>query len=615
MSNLIHAKVSAKPDSLDSSLVQPSDWNNPHLFSPALTGIVCDPTGANNFIGVTASAQGQFLRRKYNTALAEYEFASPAYYFSTDYNFSYANPANLTAAVPASVTFPIIPQGLNAYSPNLHILYINDTVGTSEVVMVTSVVGNTITFTPAHNHISGNYTITSATAGIQEALNAVPARSTVMIPPGTYTLYAAIYGGRQVYLQGAGAFKTTLESHATNATVFNWTHREGSNFVYIGGFQVRPTSGTFTVGSIIDIVNYTIGTVSDVAFISPYVGINFNNGTAGGNPVFFDRVKCYGTGNCGIRINSTGSGQCAPVITDFYYDGIAGVGVEVTGTVAGLVMDTFFIQSCAYGMIFTGTGARPVNEVQICNGIFDGSQTAMIQFVGAGGIGDTNTFSISNCLIAYDTGYGIILENTQRISLKGNQFRGNGNQAFITINTTVECDIANNTFIIESGATTRVIHCYNTCNLIRVFGNKFTNYTASVIGVELAAGSALSNILIDSNDFGSLTTPVTNGSTTGPVILRNNTSLTAPPTVASAATITVPVIDKGDVFVITGTTNISRILGYYPGAKFKFITTGILSFATGGASPGDIGTAFGPTVANTLYEMVYNSSSQKWFIK
>ena len=89
--------------------------------------------------------------------------------------FSHAPGGTLSAGVPATVTVAPVPVGMNG-TDLLHHVLISGGSGTEEAVIITGGDAEsgestgTFTFTPANNH-SGEWTMSSATAGIQEAVN------------------------------------------------------------------------------------------------------------------------------------------------------------------------------------------------------------------------------------------------------------------------------------------------------------------------------------------------------------------------------------------------------------------------------------------------------------
>jgi len=147
---------------------------------------------------------------------------------STEYDFEPQAPGgSLTAGVEATVTLSPVPLGVNG-SDVEHYLYISGGNGTPEAVLITggtAVSGaesGTIKFTPAHDH-SGEWTIRSATAGIQEAVNHPGYNSTVVVPPGLHRLYGPVrVAGSHITITGTGAPQaTTLSTSWTSSDLIN----------------------------------------------------------------------------------------------------------------------------------------------------------------------------------------------------------------------------------------------------------------------------------------------------------------------------------------------------------------------------------------------------------
>lgn len=94
---------------------------------------------------------------------------------ASTYSFCRSPGGTLTATVPASALLTPVPQGVNGSDTN-HWYYLSGGTGIAEAVLGTggsAVSGGssgTISFTPANSH-SGAWTLCTATAGVQEALN------------------------------------------------------------------------------------------------------------------------------------------------------------------------------------------------------------------------------------------------------------------------------------------------------------------------------------------------------------------------------------------------------------------------------------------------------------
>lgn len=170
--------------------------------------------------------QGPYVPNIFQNSYS-FAFSNASALISTAFNFAPQSPSgSLTASVPATITLSPVPQGVNGTDQN-HYLYVSGGTGTAEIVLITggTAIGGassgTITFTPANNH-SGAWTIASATAGLQEAVQSialagVPVR--IIIPAGNYTVYASInlLGLSNLDIDGYGA--TLFLNSPTNQTI------------------------------------------------------------------------------------------------------------------------------------------------------------------------------------------------------------------------------------------------------------------------------------------------------------------------------------------------------------------------------------------------------------
>jgi hypothetical protein len=188
-----------------------------------LTGSVV-ASGTSAFTAVAAGSDLQIYRRQPNQTSTTYQFTSPPYVVSSDFDFPSQQPGGtLTAAVGASPTMTPCPLGVNG-ADSSHYLYISGGVGAAEAVLITGgsctsgAASGTVTFTPANNH-SGAWTITSATGGAQEAMCYLPTGDNrVIIPQGTTTLNsdlswcgqtnAELYISSNATLAGSGGIPT-----------------------------------------------------------------------------------------------------------------------------------------------------------------------------------------------------------------------------------------------------------------------------------------------------------------------------------------------------------------------------------------------------------------------
>jgi hypothetical protein len=200
-----HRFASAKADSSDATLIQPSNWNEDHV-------------------------------------IAGLPFES-----SADYKFTAQTPGGSLIVGANTITLSPVPPGINVTNTN-HYLYISSGTGTAEAVKIiggTAVAGatsGTVIVTCAYTH-SGAWTIQSATAGITEAMWGLSTSGGVVsIAGGRLDIYATIKRrtGVSVWLRGLGENVSILvvaaNFHNSVATaVIDWTPGDGTAVCEGGG--------------------------------------------------------------------------------------------------------------------------------------------------------------------------------------------------------------------------------------------------------------------------------------------------------------------------------------------------------------------------------------------
>jgi hypothetical protein len=273
---LTHSKVSVKPDTADTSIVQPSDWNAAHQLSAA--GLAYAQTASGSIASVSAGQNyHKLLRRKFNASSnEEYEFVAFPEVVSSDYNFTAQAPAvALTSGITNTITLTPVPLGVNG-SNTSHYLYIADGVGGNEIVLITGgtaisgAASGTITFVPASNHVSGNWSIRSATVGIQEAVYVLGSSGgLIRIPTGQFTFYGPItipYSNTKI--RGNGFYATWLQTSYIGGHLINFTNSVtlcgGNSLEYLT--LVGPNNGAAT--------NYGVYINNNVRFWARYVNIS-----------------------------------------------------------------------------------------------------------------------------------------------------------------------------------------------------------------------------------------------------------------------------------------------------------------------------------------------------
>ncbi len=231
-----------------------------------------------------------------------------------EYNWFRTNGKGATGDLSApganTVTVTPCPKGPDATDTTWGIA-ITDGVGTAEGAMVTGgtctsgAATGTLEFTTLNAH-TGAWKIRSGTAGIQEAAIVDPS---VIVPPGTYDIYATITPPTGAHLVGAGSGmyssgSTTLRFYSANTKLFNIVndnvHLRHLTLAQAPG--VAATTGNIGIyiagaGSAVAGAAANWGQVYDVTLSGFYYGV-YNAGDGG--QIDLTRVSIKNTVSTGV---------------------------------------------------------------------------------------------------------------------------------------------------------------------------------------------------------------------------------------------------------------------------------------------------------------------------
>lgn len=197
---------------------------------------------------------------------------------ASGFAFTFTGATNLTGASPSTVVITPSPLGINSLSPTTHYLYISDGISSEAVLLTAVTVGassTTVVFTPAVSHTAGQWTLGSATGGIQEAVKhalTVSGGGVVQIPSSVTQLRQSLFLGNiavSVTLTGERlgcALQVTQDVPAIIARGVNqyWALR-GFTIIY---------SSPVSVSSALDIANCSVGNpvIDNVGVSGGYYG-------------------------------------------------------------------------------------------------------------------------------------------------------------------------------------------------------------------------------------------------------------------------------------------------------------------------------------------------------
>jgi hypothetical protein len=582
-----------------------------------VTGVYINPTGDNNVVGVFASSEGQVLRRKYNSLQTAYEFSSPTRVISTDFNFIGLTPATPTALVIGSntITFAYLPPGINQ-SPNTsasnrHYIVIVDGVVGSEVVLISgvNVAAKTITFSVGAAHASGNWSIQSATAGIQEAIHSfynTGKGAQVIIPSGLHTIQYIIYPFNStidsVTIIGEGGARLIRGVGNNNAPIFQYD---------TPGFIKKFTCSGLTIlnGQYNDL-SYIVTTgaaaafniaapncnLMDIDILNGYGGVSLLPGAA---DVSLDRVtfvqevaatavlqSLYGVIISGPAISNIYIRDCKFIGMDFahpnylfyglYVRGVNGLYIWGTTTAAnyGICLEggnaqtiaNVYVDGCNIdntkqtGVLFTGVNAPSTYiNIKISNSRIYGTNSAT-SLSGININGDADFISIVNNEIFLFGQHGIIINGI-------NNFAGNARQSIIIANNEIYSNNVSNAIDgagirgFSTSVSSLVVTGNTICNRIGLGHQKYA--------INITIGTIIT--VVGNKLYTNETAPMLIGAAIpNPVfVIANNSGIDdAIPTVASSSTIT---IGFNPTVIISGTIPVGAVLGGWMGRKITFI--------------------------------------------
>jgi hypothetical protein len=435
----------------------------------------------------TPTAQLQQLRVKPNTGNnTTLEFALPISLNSVDFHFTAQSPGGSLIIGNNLITLSPVPVGVN-WNDAYHYLYISGGTGTAEACLIVAAgpgsatsgaASGTLTISCANTH-SGAWTIQSATAGIQEAVNSLAADGgTVTVPVGNWFTYATITVANRPNIQIVGA--------STGARI-NPQFLSGDVFRFYGSGQAVPGWWNSVRDLAIAPPNSNVTTPNTLVAI--HVSGNWFFTSEGNNissvkyGVALDTNGITAAGIAWIRNNqiispapTTGAGVLVNGAQDVFIDSNAILGDPATPSYAGILV----IQALAgvkinnndvYGqgsglLIIPGPGQSVVGvestsnwyDSNATNGVNiypAGGTVAMVRFnqdwmqtnfghgVLVGGTGPIDDVSFSQCSMENNAHAGIYLANTALTYTKliGLSVGGNGTSGLDTIGLYVDAGV------------------------------------------------------------------------------------------------------------------------------------------------------------------------------
>ena len=629
MAKIKHIFQSTIPDGPDTSIVRPSAWNDDHLV-PA-DGILVGTSATNDIAGVAIGDPGKYLQSARNRLSRTIDFSSLTPVMVEDFKFSTTTSSGLSAGTPATVTPSVMPDGITSTSPNPHYIRIVDPVGGNEVVLITARTSTAITFTPALSHSVADYTLQSATDGLQEAVKWAESQSDgagVHLSKGFTNLYQKVTfaGVPAVGVFGAGKQASTIVGRFSAGDLLYCEN--SSQLLGLFDFSIGPAV-THTSGAAIHLKDNTGGypVLQNVRVVQAFIGIWIDNSdfvtllntdvNGDPNPNAQDLVLMSGSPGDVTIIG--GVFMCAeindPNMTDY--------GIRITG-LDGLTVYGAHIRANI------GVGIYPPAGGQIGTALFEGCiiDKCREQNIAIGTIPLNPPLLLSNVqFVNCHILGGNIMQDVDMIvvdttSMGTNRFglsfvacviaNGNKNNMSITgVNTLalVGNAIANSNWLSSTGVGASLVNC----TAVTISGNSFEDTRSPALQqYGLVLGGAINLMSFSGNVFkNNFLDPINNLATVTNSTAGSNAGLsTERPTIASSATISVASLRSS--YLITGTTTINTINGALGSGdvRYLFCPSG-LTFGLAG----NIANTLTTSTAGQVVTIIWDAIDSKWRIR
>ena len=411
-----------------------------------------------------------------------------------EYRFTRTNgkgaSGDLSSAGANSATLTSCPVGVAGANTN-HYVYISGGAGTAEAVLITGgtctsgAATGTLEFTTANTH-TGAWAVTSATAGIQETINAVGSRGRIAIPEGAHSMYAPIYITDSLVLEGASTEAELVAQSATQHLIVitttsalqrvriqNLTLHTALPKTAGDAIQINGSGGVSNRGTVID----------GVLFLAQWNGINIVSGTN------YSILNCnFAAGqNYSIYLRNTSAGDDGDsgiincIIDNSDPTKGAGIRWESGG---GVKIANTKILNHVYGVDFRVADGVATSDIQLVNNSIENQSEAAMNFQRLNATGTLESIVITGNQMA-TTKYGIITQvgGISRILISDNLI-GGGTHG-ILISQTAGVKIDGN---LINGATNGIYFSAGNSGLLTAVQNQIigatTKYTGTAVFVD-----------------------------------------------------------------------------------------------------------------------------------
>ena len=520
-----------------------------------------------------------------------------------------------------AITMAPVPAGVNGTDVN-HYLWVSGGAGTAEAALITGGSGvagepsGQIIITCANTH-SGAWTIQSATSGIQEAIVNQNPSGAVYLPSMSFVLHAPVYNAYGVSIIGAGENSVLLpDTGVINPVVVESPNNSGYGAqLSLSSFSIEYASIPAS-GSALTLRWLGDAQVNNIRIYSAYNGLQLSGAVRlqATNLSIVARnyaLWLYGT-PAELAAGMTAAGQ----ITNLRILN-ATIAVEIDCPTAGFHINGIFAECdpinfpMLAGINFNSAGTGAINEFIVTGGFLDGvTQNAILTNPATPII--TNGVIVTNLRIF---GYG---SQAIGVSLFGvSQFKLMNNYILVAnqgvrLSAVSGCQVTGNTILAEVASMQGLI-MFNACvdNMIQnnlIGANSTGGSSGAIATYGLAAdATAHSHNTVAGNKVCGSTAPMSWSSTgTDNTITANPGVDSVWPTIASAATVSLPPAPFASNFLLSGNVAVTAVAGFSSladGVQGTFIPTG--------TAPGTW--TAGATIGNTFTPVT--NKPVRWTVK
>lgn len=552
---------------------------------------------------------------------------------SSDYEWSFTPPSNLAivSGVESTATFTALPTGLNQTdSINKHYVGVVYSTSSHTSFLVTSVNDATkvIKFMPTVSISAGNWTLRSASGGVQEAIYA-NAGDCIYVPMGdlAYDALKVWINRANITIRGAGKKATTFVINNTAANGF-WSDTYGYE---VHDIRFEPiNSGTQTAGAMISLVGTTPKyqgeadvTVTGCEFINNYDGVVYD--CPGG---FIRYLNNMVRGNERYAVYHESSSAGAIQICDNYMDGVNSDGlIWIEQVTSGVIIADNWMQAAKSHIVInsTNTGASfGVYEVVITGNILDNDRLNTVSSVVINGSGVELTSSNSVQIVGNyfsSVGYCVLTQNAYNVFIKANKLFARYTNPIIAIAGTSANNVtisdnefwAGPTYVISYAiqlSATTITNC-------SIMSNKAS--ASSVCAAMIGIASAVTGLQITGNVCGQnflklIADVATTGA--GQVQCRGNIAVNEPYVgTTHTGVLTIPLVDEGQcIGIAASTSTITSMIGVTArsGNRVNFITAAAQVWGTSTTTDNCIGKGYSAAAAGEIVTF-HKFSDNLWY--